>query len=751
MQTKSYSSQVRHNKKEGKLTFDTTRIFFKAIDERAPSKNIRIQDIKKHASTKKSAKKVVLRIVDKKGLAHDFFFFGESKLKERDRFHNSIERLLKLHQSRSNFEMLGNENEQDIEEMNRQSLSAGFVRLIPSTHILQKNKVQEIIQDEKLRKKNEQKRALLNRKWYVLSNDQDTQELYTELVLKQKLVSDRDFWLSLPRLRDLEMSKTSQQQKGMSSSLVTHITPSNDTTTEVKFELTRSMVRQIFLEKPHIKRSYEHNVPDKMDELTFWTRYCDWFYFPTRRSKYDHLFAKTDVTSSNSLTKLESSKSYNSENWGIIDLDTDISRNKEEKYPQGYGQFPNLVLRTTSNLHNKEIVGLVNEHSNFVIKTSYKIPIGEITPKDEAKIENKLNQILDQKKQKEMQLNQKKENEKQAREENDNKIGKENNNEIQKEIEMGANKEKETETETGGEKQKEKEKESGIENNKKKKQRVERFKKRMIENLKNPQLIPDTSEPIQYLEIFDHNKYFRGFTKKKNDDNIDDTMRKRREFENDQPINDNNNNNNNNNNNTMEIENISKKQRKNDIFFERNKKIAESISHFDKNSLNDEFTESLQYSTKVMYEFVDKTLLNKTSQQIVRGRKQRRSSDMDNNSIPPEFISQLFQYQNRINELLRHFWGSFPITSLKRAKKIKRVFKTLDNEHKKLKEWRDGFTDRESRKLRDFILPLFAQLSKAISKFQDVQKNLNHFQNQNRNISKNRRTRNPIKSNTDKN
>lgn len=41
----------------------------------------------------------------------------------------------------------------------------------------------------------------------------------------------------------------------------------------MRFTLTPDLIAMVFAEKPHVKRSFDKNVPANMSEKEFWTRY----------------------------------------------------------------------------------------------------------------------------------------------------------------------------------------------------------------------------------------------------------------------------------------------------------------------------------------------------------------------------------------------------------------------------------------------------------------------------------------------
>lgn len=53
---------------------------------------------------------------------------------------------------------------------------------------------------------------------------------------------------------------------------------------EIRVKITATMIREIFETFPEVARAYGENVPDKLDEQQFWTRYFQSKLFNRNRS-----------------------------------------------------------------------------------------------------------------------------------------------------------------------------------------------------------------------------------------------------------------------------------------------------------------------------------------------------------------------------------------------------------------------------------------------------------------------------------
>mmetsp|Transcript_43446 Transcript_43446/g.82905 ORF Transcript_43446/g.82905 Transcript_43446/m.82905 type:complete len:636 (-) Transcript_43446:158-2065(-) len=114
----------------------------------------------------------------------------------------------------------------------------------------------------------------------LLVSNKEMQSMYNELV-GQGVVSDVDFWASRQHMLEAATAKRGAgQQLGIANGMMAEVRPTSDgRSNTVKFNLTPEMMHQIFAEKPAVRKAYLANVPEKMSEREFWTRYCRSQYF----------------------------------------------------------------------------------------------------------------------------------------------------------------------------------------------------------------------------------------------------------------------------------------------------------------------------------------------------------------------------------------------------------------------------------------------------------------------------------------
>eukprot|EP00834_Sanchytrium_tribonematis_P007297 NODE_641_length_5078_cov_0.784093.p1 type:complete len:499 gc:universal NODE_641_length_5078_cov_0.784093:4750-3254(-) len=111
-------------------------------------------------------------------------------------------------------------------------------------------------------------------------------KLFGELVPSQ--MTEIEFWSTRQHLVKSEMLQESQK-KGVSLSFLSQDTSGVEGEGEKRFTLTPAVIQSIFIQYPSIKSAYQDNVPDKISEQEFWTRYFKSRLFHRIRDKTIHI------------------------------------------------------------------------------------------------------------------------------------------------------------------------------------------------------------------------------------------------------------------------------------------------------------------------------------------------------------------------------------------------------------------------------------------------------------------------------
>ncbi|KAM7504349.1 hypothetical protein LguiB_003253 [Lonicera macranthoides] len=115
--------------------------------------------------------------------------------------------------------------------------------------------------------------AEMERRIKLLQEDSELQKLHKQFVIGGVL-SEAEFWATRKKLLDVTANRKSKQRVGLKSDMIFNVKPSSDgQSNRVTFNLTPEIIHQIFAEKPAVRQAYLRFVPKKMTERDFWTKY----------------------------------------------------------------------------------------------------------------------------------------------------------------------------------------------------------------------------------------------------------------------------------------------------------------------------------------------------------------------------------------------------------------------------------------------------------------------------------------------
>jgi transcription initiation factor TFIIH subunit 1 len=84
--------------------------------------------------------------------------------------------------------------------------------------------------------------------------------------------------------------------------------------------------------------------------------------------------------------------------------------------------------------------------------------------------------------------------------------------------------------------------------------------------------------------------------------------------------------------------------------------------------------------------------------------------------MPEDVKKQLYSYFNTANELLRHFWSSFPLATPALQQKELRIFNSMSDLYDQIEAFRSGLAPDKRSQIGQLILPIIQTLDKAIDK-----------------------------------
>lgn len=119
----------------------------------------------------------------------------------------------------------------------------------------------------------------------LLKTNSEIAQLYEETV-KAGVISDDDFWEARRNLfTDVVARKATGQKVGIENTLDGDLKGARDGMSDtVTCNLTNEKMHRIFAERPSVRQAFLDNVPKKMTEREFWTRFLRSEYFKQMRA-----------------------------------------------------------------------------------------------------------------------------------------------------------------------------------------------------------------------------------------------------------------------------------------------------------------------------------------------------------------------------------------------------------------------------------------------------------------------------------
>ncbi|KAJ1594750.1 hypothetical protein NDA11_003673 [Ustilago hordei] len=106
----------------------------------------------------------------------------------------------------------------------------------------------------------------------VIKSNPQLRSLHKDMVISGHM-SDSEFWSHPQRQRLLGSERAKLEQRAGRNARLADPKPTPNEAGELKLSITPELIRDLFEQFPIVARAYEENVPSKLDQATFWSRY----------------------------------------------------------------------------------------------------------------------------------------------------------------------------------------------------------------------------------------------------------------------------------------------------------------------------------------------------------------------------------------------------------------------------------------------------------------------------------------------
>lgn len=200
----------------------------------------------------------------------------------------------------------------------------------------------------------------LEEKNRMLQEDRKLFQLYKDLVVSGIVTAD-EFWAARSGTTGMQTS----QEVGVSQAFLADIKPQTDGCNGLKYNLTADIIESIFRTYPAVKQKYAENVPEKLTEQEFWTRFFQSHYFHRDRTNLGNKDIFSDCAKSDEQDILkEISKPAD-------DPLVDLGRMTDTTSGEGYG-VDSDDRKLSTNAANISLIRRFNQHSTMVLKACDK-------------------------------------------------------------------------------------------------------------------------------------------------------------------------------------------------------------------------------------------------------------------------------------------------------------------------------------------------------------------------------------------
>ncbi|KAL1509559.1 hypothetical protein ABEB36_004273 [Hypothenemus hampei] len=201
----------------------------------------------------------------------------------------------------------------------------------------------------------------LEEKNKLLSENPMLLQLYKDLVITE-VVSSEEFW-SQHAQQYTQKRKQQPQEIGVSGAFLADIKPQTDGCNGLKYNITPDIIECIFKTYPAVKKKYIENVPAKLSEAQFWTKFFQSHYFHRDRKYAENKDLFTECG------KIDDQELKRDIQAGVKDPLVNLTEFEDKTLEEGYG---GSIEKPPSNIStvSQAMIKRFNQHSIMVLKAT---------------------------------------------------------------------------------------------------------------------------------------------------------------------------------------------------------------------------------------------------------------------------------------------------------------------------------------------------------------------------------------------